>query len=90
MAFLGVYPGLPHRPPYPLKLLSYSTFQTYDKLKAIPLLEVAVPKTSAELARFFPWAGGTMVLALQILFYIIDIGFFLQNSLIHIKIHLLL
>ena len=28
------------RPPYPLKLLCYSTFQTYDKLKAIPLLEV--------------------------------------------------
>ena len=69
---------------YQLKLFCY------DKLKAIPLLEVAVPKTSAELARFFPWAGGTMVLALQILFYIIDIGFFLQNSLIHIKIHLLL
>ena len=45
-------PSLTLRLSYPFKLLCNSTFQTYDKLKTIPLLEEAVPKNLCQTSPF--------------------------------------
>ena len=64
MAQLGHFWGLPWaplkspKPPYPLKLLSHGTSQTYDSLKAFAFLEVWNPENGCPFQPILPWADG--------------------------------
>ena len=60
-AIFGGLPWTPLKtpePPYPFKLLCYSTSQTYDRLKLIALSEVWFLEIGCPFRPFLPWAVG--------------------------------
>ena len=76
------------KPPYPLKVLWYSTPQTYKTFVLFPLLDLAAAKSVRRFRPVLPWAAGKMVLALSHCFFNYFFSIFFVNSLIHKSINL--